>query len=283
MIDTHCHIHFRAFDADMQEVINRTLEKGVKMITIGTQTSTSKTGIEVAEANEGVWCTVGLHPSHTHRQTLHVDENESIETRAEEFDKDYYRELIASSSKVVAIGEVGLDYFRLPELGAEDVIVSQKVNVNHALELANELDLPVVLHVRDAHDDMQEILEQFTSSGRLKRRGVVHCFTGTLREAVAYHDLGFYTSFTGIVTFKDKKNPSDITPLMAVAKDLPLEWMILETDAPYLAPSPHRGERCEPWMVMSVAEKIAELKEVDVGEVERITDENAKKLFNIEF
>ena len=281
MTDSHCHIHFQSYKEDMEEVIARTQTRGVRMITIGTQTSTSKYGIEVAEAHENMWCSVGLHPSHVHRQTIHEDDQEAFNTRAESFDKDYYRELIKSSSKVVAIGEVGLDFFRLPDIGKEDVMETQLINVHHALELANETDMPVILHVRDAHAEMVEVLKQYTESGRLERRGVVHCFTGTIEEARAYHDIGFYTSFTGIMTFRDKKDPEKLTPLMEVARDVPLEWMLVETDAPYLTPEPNRGKRNEPWMVIHVAEKIAKLKGVTVEEVERITDENANKLFKL--
>lgn len=281
----------------MEDVIARTHEKGVGMITIGTQTSTSKEAIEVAEKYDGLWCTVGLHPSHTHPHTLHTDQNEAIKTRAEEFDKEYYRELVESSDKVVAIGEVGLDYYRLeksvkqhPGLDyaldytdeAKEVIEQQKQELWKALELATEVDLPLVLHVRDAHADMLAMIQYAQAKGMINKGAVIHCFTGTTEEAHAYHDLGIYTSFTGIITFKDKKNPEAITPLMQTVKDLPLEWMMIETDAPYLAPHPHRGQQNEPWMVTFVAEKIAELKGLDVAEVDKITTENAKRFFSID-
>lgn len=265
----------------MEEVIKRTQEKGVGMITIGTQTSTSKEAIEVAEKYDGLWCTVGLHPSHTHVHTLHTDQNEAIKTRAEEFDKDFYRGLIESSTKVVAIGEVGLDYYRLPDEGAYDVIAKQKEELWKAIELATETNLPLVLHIRDAHADMVEIIKQAQAKSMMGKGAVIHCFTGTTEEARAYHDLGIYTSFTGIITFKDKKDPGAVTPLMQTVKDLPLDWVMIETDAPYLAPHPHRGRQNEPWMVEFVAAKIAELKGINVAEVDKITTENAKQFFAI--
>lgn len=281
MIDTHCHVHFRAYKDNMEDVIKRTQEKGVGMITIGTQTSTSKEAIEVSERYDGLWCTVGLHPSHTHQHTLHTDQNEAIKTRAEEFDKDYYRKLVASSDKVVAIGEVGLDYYRLPDEGADEVMAKQKEELWKAIELATEVELPLVLHIRDAHADMVQIIKQAQSKDMMGKGAVVHCFTGTTEEARAYHALGIYTSFTGIVTFRDKKDPEKVTTLMQTVKDLPLEWMMVETDAPYLTPHPYRGKQNEPWMVQYVAEKIAELKGVSLEEVDEMTTQNAKKLFGI--
>ncbi|KKW35103.1 MAG: Mg-dependent DNase [Candidatus Giovannonibacteria bacterium GW2011_GWA2_53_7] len=169
------------------------------------------------------------------------------------FDREAYRALATSSKKVVAIGEVGLDYYRLPSDEADTVVAAQKEHLGHALDLADELNLPVVLHVRDAHASMMAMLGAYRGVGRLARRGVVHCFTGTVDEARAYHALGFLTSFTGIVTFVDRKHPDELTELMKTVQALPLEMMLVETDAPYLAPQAHRGKRNEPWMVTLVA------------------------------
>ena len=267
----------------MDAVIKRTLDEGIRMITVGTQLETSKKAIEIAEKYEGMWATVGVHPSHTHAHTLHVDESEAVKAQEEMIDHDVYLDLVNSSKKVVAIGEVGLDYYRLPdnEVEAQKVKDRQVEVARAALDLADATGKPIVLHVRDAHSHMQELLKEYIDAGKLAGRGVVHCFTGTLDEARGYHALGILTSFTGIVTFPDKKNPDAITPLQQVAKDVPLEMMMVETDAPYLAPVPHRGKRCEPWMVKHVAQKIADLKGIDVSEVERITDENAARLFGL--
>ena len=280
MTDTHCHIHFRAYRDDLEAVITRNQEKGVRMVTIGTNVATSREAVAAAE-RFGIWCTVGLHPSHTSEHTLHVDEDEAIQLGVEFFDADVYRTLVHSSKRVVGIGEVGLDFFRLPddEQARREVVRAQTMAVEAALELANEEQLPVVLHVRDAHAPMQDILRRFTEGGKLSRRGVVHCFTGTLDEARAYHALGFFTSLTGIITFPDRKNPARRSPIQEMVARLPLEWTMVETDAPYLTPHPHRKERNEPWMVKFVAQKIAELQSISVEEVERITDENAERLF----
>ncbi len=295
MIDTHCHVHFNAYRDDMDDVILRTLQKGVFMITVGTQTTTSANGLKVAEKYDGVWATVGLHPNHLCEQEF-VDEQElgegekvKIKTRCEMFDHDYYLDL-ARHPKCVAIGECGLDYYRLPEhFDRNELIAKQKETVRQHFDLASEVGLPVVIHCRDgsptlttsAHTDQLQIIREFVEAGKLQRRGVVHCFTGTLEEANAYVELGFLISFTGVITFPPRKSDGPISPLQQVVRDLPLEHIMIETDSPYLTPVPNRGKRNEPWMVEYVAQKISELKKVSVEEVARVTTENAKRLFGI--
>ncbi|MEK7105694.1 MAG: TatD family hydrolase [Patescibacteria group bacterium] len=280
MIDTHCHVHFRAYKDDMDEVIKRSLEKGVRMVTVGTQSTTSKNGIEVAEKYDGVYTTIGLHPNHTCEQHFE-DELEEIKTRCESFDVEYYREL-GKHPKVVAIGECGLDYYRIPEeVDRAALIVKQKEELRKQLSLADELNLPVVIHCRDAHTDQVAMLKEFIDAGKLSRRGVIHCFTGTIEEARAYHAIGFLTSFTGIITFPPRKSEGKISSLQQVVRDCPLEMMMLETDAPYLTPEPFRGKRNEPWYVQFVAAKVAALKNISVEEVDKVTTTNAEKLFGL--
>lgn len=298
LIDTHCHVHFNAYKHDMDEVIERTLSKGVFMITVGTQSTTSANGLAVAQKHDGMWATVGLHPNHLCEQEfLDTQESEEskesevsedveifvskIKTRCETFDHAYYLGL-ARHPKCVAIGECGLDYYRLPSnVDREEVIAKQKATVRAHFDLADEVGLPVVIHCRDAHADQLAIVREYVSAGKLQRRGVVHCFTGTLEEAQAYIELGLLISFTGVITFPPRKTDGLISPLQKVVRDLPLEYMMIETDAPYLTPIPHRGERNEPWMVEFVAQKISELKHISVEEVSRVTTENAKRLFAI--
>ena len=284
-IDSHCHVHFQAYKDDMDEGVKRSLEAGVGMITVGTQSTTSKNGLELAEKYDGVWCTIGLHPNHLHVQDF-VDEDElpgslNIKTRSERFDLDYYREL-AKHPKVVAIGELGLDYYRVPPgVDIDQLKTDQKAQAREQLQFASEVDKPVVIHCRDgstplttsAHADQIELLREEIERGGLQRRGVIHCFTGTIDEARAYVELGFYISFTGIVTFG--KN------VMAVAREIPLESILIETDAPYLTPAPHRGKRNEPQFVEFIAGKVADLKGVSIDEVARQTTENAVKLFQL--
>ena len=282
LIDSHCHVHFNAYREDMDEVIKRTLEKGVFMITVGTQKDTSAAGLKVAEQYEGVWATVGLHPNHTVEQEF-WDNDElppeeqatpKIKTRAETFDMDVYRPL-AQHPKCVAIGEFGLDFYRIPE-GADrsEVVRRQEETVRAQFDLATEVNKPVVIHCRDAYPQQAKMIEEAIGEGKLGRRGVIHCFTGTVQEAQAFLDLGFFISFSGIVTFA--KN------LQEVAKIIPLDRLLVETDSPYLTPAPDRGKRNEPWRVEYVAQKIAELKGVSYEEVVKQTFENTKKVFNLD-
>jgi TatD DNase family protein len=281
LIDTHCHVQFHSYKNDVDEVIKRTLEKGVFMITVGTQSDTSKSGLKIAERYDGLWGTVGLHPYHLHEQKF-ADENEIVHTRTEKFDYDLYKKL-AQHSKCIAIGEFGLDYFHMPEnVSREEVIKEQKETVRAQFNLATEMNLPIIIHCRDAYEEQLEIVEEYVNSGKLKRRGVVHCFGGTQEIAEKFIALGFYISFTGILTFPPRKkemSEDGLSPIQQIAKNIPLENLLIETDAPYLTPVPHRGERNEPWMVKFVAEKIAELKQISVEEVDKVTTENTKRLF----
>jgi len=275
--DSHTHIHFKAFENDMEEGIRRAQEAGVLMVTVGTQIDTSRHGLEVAETHEGVWATVGLHPNHTTEQEF-VDEHEEdaiakVKTRTEVFDKEAYRPL-ALHPKCVGIGECGLDYYRIPEnLERNAVIETQKEMVRRQFELATEVGKPVVIHCRDAYEDQAVMIENAIDAGQLGARGVIHCFTGTLPEAERFVELGFVISFSGIVTFSKT--------LAQVAKALPLEKILIETDAPYLAPAPMRGRRNEPAFVKYTAEFLAELKGVDLEAIAEITTSNAKQVFKL--
>ena len=281
LIDSHCHVHFNAYKEDMREVIKRTLDHGVFMITVGTQKDTSAHGLEVAQRYDGMWATVGLHPNHTVEQEFWDNDELSpeeqatpkIKTRAEHFDMDYYREL-AKHPKCVGIGEFGLDYYRIPEgVDREEVIRRQEETVRAQFDLASEMNKPVVIHCRDAYPQQAVMIREAIEAGKLARRGVIHCFTGTLEEAQTFIELGFYISFSGILTFA--KN------LQEVASVLPLERLLVETDAPYLTPAPDRGKRNEPWRVEVVAQKLAELKGVTVEEVASQTLKNTKTIFQL--
>ncbi|MDP2631426.1 MAG: TatD family hydrolase [Candidatus Uhrbacteria bacterium] len=281
LIDTHTHAHFQAYSKDMDEVVNRALDEGTAMITVGTQSTTSRKGIELAERYDGVWATIGLHPSHLHKQEF-FDDNElppekrvtgKIKTRAEWFDADEYRKL-AEHPKVVAIGEFGLDYFRLPpNVDREQMIADQKTSVEAQLRFATEVNKPVIIHSRDAHEDQFEILKKALDRGDIPELGVIHCFTGSAEDAARYKAIGFLVSIGGIVTFSKG--------LQATVKDIPLEQIMLETDAPYLSPEPKRGKRNEPSYVKYVAEKIAEIKGVSFEEVAETTTNNAMNLFKL--
>ena len=277
MIDTHCHLNFKAFKDDADEVIKRAHDAGVtRIINVGSQWDTSARGVSMAEEREGLYAAIALHPIHLYEQE--VDEEEThFTTRAEVFDYDKYKKLALESKKVVAIGECGLDYYHFPKgENIEEVKKKQADSFQQHIDLATELNLPLIIHCREAYDDLFQILNEAVKAGKLPGRGVNHCFLGTREQAKKFLNLGFYLSFTGIITFKNAS-----PELLEVVKETPLDKIMVETDAPYLAPHPYRGKRNEPAYVVEVANKIAELKEVDFKIVLDMTTKNAEYLFTI--
>ncbi len=279
IIDTHSHLNFKAYDADREEVIKRTQEAGVVCIDVGTKYETSKQAIELAENNEGIYAAIGLHPIHikTDLMKLHMDLDEGdFAPLGEVFDAKKYREL-AKSNRVVAIGEVGLDYYYKPKgtTKKEEFKENQRKIFIQQLELAQELSLPVIVHCRMAHSDALQILAQH------KVAGTIHCFTGTWEEAESYLNLGFHIGINGII-FK-----FDIDEII---KKISLDKIVVETDCPYLTPLPaialakegtDNYVRNEPIFVKYVIQKIADLKGLSFDEVASATTANAKKLFKI--
>ena len=270
-IDTHSHLNFKAYDADREEVINRTQKEGVVCIDVGTKYETSKNAIELAEKNEGIYAAIGMHPIHikTDLMKLRMDNDEgAFEPLGEEYIKERYKEL-AKSKKVVAIGEIGLDYYYKPKTNTrlEQFKELQKEVFIEQLDLAKELDLPVIVHVRMAHADVLEIL------AKRQNKGVVHCFTGNWEEAQKYLDLGFYLGINGIIFKFD---------IDEVIKKAPLDKILVETDCPYLTPPVEgKDKRNEPTFVKHVAQKIADLRGISFEEVASATTANAKKLFKV--
>lgn len=290
-IDSHCHIQFKSFADDYKDVIARSIEKGCMMNTIGTQMDTSKRAVELAEESDAIYATVGLHPIQSKRVGV-TEEYTSFVARGEDFDTDYYRSLIESSNKVIAVGETGLDAYHVPkDEKLEDVFDHQWSLFLKHYTLANEFDLPLVLHVRDAHDEMIKRLKNEIKNKDGKNdlnlnnqsphfRGVVHCFTGNWEQAQAYLDLGFYLGFTGVVTFPPKKTkPEEQEALLEVVDKVPLDRILVETDAPFLAPQAYRGQRSEPWMTEEVIKFIADRWGIDVDAFREQTVANTKKLF----
>jgi len=252
LIDTHAHLNFSAYKDDSNEVIKRCQDNNIWVINVGSQYSTSERAVEIAERyQEGMYAAVGLHPIH------------ALE---EEFEYEKYKKL-AQSPKILAIGEIGLDYKLEYVLSKE----KQKTVFFRQLDLAKELNLPVIFHCRMAHDDLIEILESKITNNKLGLRGVIHCFTGNWEQAKKYLDMGLYLGFNGIVFRMD---------LDEVIEKTPLEQMVVETDCPYLTPKPMEG-RNEPLYVKYVIEKIAKIKNLNQEEIAKITTENAKKLFKI--
>ena len=257
IFDSHCHPQMVQYDKDREEMIARAKGSGVSMICVGTDLETSKMAIELAQKHEGMWATVGLHP------------NDNLN---EKFEPDLYEELL-KMSKVVAMGEIGLDYYRTTDLKDQQI---QKERFEQQLQLAEKLKLPVILHSRDAgkgstgkvHEDMISVLKNNFSG-----IGVAHSFTGSMEDAKKYLELGFYLGFNGILTFARQYDE--------IVREVPLDRILLETDAPYLTPEPHRGKRNEPEYVIEVAKKIAELKNEPIEKVIEQTTNNCRKLFNL--
>lgn len=282
IFDSHCHIQFNAYKDDVEVVLKKCLAKDVLMIVVGSQCSTSQRAVEYAEKYPGkIWAAVGIHPLHLTTQEVNEEEVKFI-TREERFNHDFYWKL-ARHPQVTAIGETGLEYFHKPEgMAWAEFKKRQSENFIAHCQLADELNLPIIVHCREAHDDQIKMIKEILAQGRLKKRGVVHCFTGNWPTAEQYLRMGFYIGFTGIITFPTKKNnPQPTLDLLEAVEKTPLDRILIETDAPYLAPQAYRGQRCEPWMVEEVAKKIAEIKGLTAEETARQTAENTQKLFGL--
>ena len=278
-IDTHAHVNFRAFREDADEVIKRALENDTWMILVGSEYRTSRRAIDYANKYEkGVYAAIGIHPIHLH-ETEAEEEGEEINTTGEEFNYDIYEKL-ATFEKVVAIGEVGLDYFHLPKTGDISAIKEKQKEVFLSqVALGRKKNLPVIIHCRDAHNDMLTVLKDFKRKNRElfpadgRPWGVMHCFYGSEDLAWQYFNLGLIVSFTGLVTFSDKAD--------AIIRKVPLHKFMVETDCPFMAPEPFRGKRNEPLLVKYVAARIAEAKGLTLEKIAEVTTRNARELFGI--
>lgn len=268
--DAHTHIHFRGYGGGQENVFLRAKATGVKMIAVGTQYSTSLEALKFAESHAGdVWATVGFHPSHFLEDWYH-DKNEQENSEREKFDISKLRKM-AINSKVVAIGECGLDYFR--QHSAEDE-KNQKDGFLAQIELAKEVKKPLMIHCRAAFGDLISILSDMRSSlSDLPYPGAVHFFTGTKEDAQELLDLGFVFTFGGVITFSRDYDE--------VIKYIPTDKILSETDAPYVAPAPYRGKQNEPAYVVAVVKRLAEIKGIDLVKAASIFSENAKRVFGI--
>ncbi|MBI4406931.1 MAG: TatD family hydrolase [Candidatus Kerfeldbacteria bacterium] len=278
-VDTHTHVNFQPFLDDYRAVIQRATDQGILVTNVGTQWESSQRSVQIADELQGlVYATVGLHPLHlfkdiTEEQTF-GGITQTIKARAETFDPKRYQQLAQSSPRVVAIGECGLDYYHTDGLASEQ----QRVLRQH-IELGIQLDLPLIIHCRDAGIHTDDTVQAFDDLAALlsdykgKVRGTIHCYTGTPKYIERFLKLGFYIGFTGIVTFTSAK------AVRASVQAVPLERLLLETDAPYLAPVPHRGQRNEPAYVQYVAQEVAQLKQIPLEQVAKQTTANAVELF----
>lgn len=249
LVDTHCHLDNEKFDEDRLEVIERIKENLEFCVNIGYDLASSKKSLELAKEYDFIYAVIGVHP---------ID----IAEYSEEVEKEL--EILGKNPKVVAIGEIGLDYHWMTE--PKEI---QQGRFKRQLELAERLNKPVVIHTRDAMEDTVNILKEYPNI-----TGVIHCYPGSLETAKQLVDR-FYLGIGGTLTFKNSKKAVE------VVKDIPLDRIVIETDCPYLTPEPFRGKRNEPIYVEYVAKKIAEIKEISVEDVTKVTTENAKKLYRI--
>ena len=251
-IDSHAHLEMKAFDRDRDKVIARAKEAGVDyIVTVGTTLNDCKKAISIANRYESVYAVIGIHPH----------EVKNIDDLTYESLKD-----LANADKVVAYGEIGLDFFR--NLSPRDVQIKR---FGEQLELAGEIGLPVVIHDREAHRETLNILKEWKGN----RRGIIHCFSGDYEMAKKCLDMGFYISIPGTITFQKSEK------LQEVVKNVPIDSILLETDSPYLAPHPRRGRRNEPANVIFTARRVAEIKGLPLEEVGKITSQNTKNIFGI--
>ena len=254
LIDSHAHIYGREFHDDFAEMLDRAKQAGVSHIVVpGGDLESSREACDLATGYDPIYAAIGVHPHDAMRVT----------------DKCFtiFREMAAANPKVVAIGEIGLDFFRDRSPRSDQERVFRRF-----IRLARELSLPVIIHDREAHERIMKIMREEKAA---ETGGVLHCFSGDLDMARECVDMGFYISIPGTVTFAANE------PLREVVRGIKIENLLLETDAPYLAPVPHRGKRNEPAYVRLVAEKVAELKGLSLADVGRITSLNARRLFRI--
>lgn len=254
-IDIHCHLNSEEYDIDREEVIKRAQEKEVGMIVVGTDLESSRKAVKIAEKNEGIWASIGLHP---------------MEGVREKFDHNEYKKL-AEHPKVVGIGECGFDYYRN---NLESKALQREI-FEKQIAIANEVKKPLILHVRNglqaeqnAYKDAIEVIKKHS-----KVHGDVHFFAGNLQEARQFLDLGFRLSFTGVITFARDYDE--------IIKNIPLNMIMAETDAPFVPPIPYRGERNEPSYVIEVANAIASIRGESSEKVLPHLIDNARKLFSI--
>lgn len=262
MIDTHCHLNFAKFENDFNTVIKRATDAGVEIIiNAGTSIESSKKAVELAQKYENLYAIVGIHPHH-----------------ADKLEKGWENEIdkLAKQPKVLAIGEVGIDYFSYKSNDIVDPKLQKEVFIKQ-IEIAHDNNLPLQIHGRHAAEDIIETLTSYKNL-LLDKPGMFHCFAGDKDYLKNTLDLGFYIGFDGNITYEGLA-PGENTVLSDLVMQVPLDRLVIETDAPYLTPEPHRGSRNEPSYAIITADSIAKIKDVSFDEVNNVTTENAHKIF----
>ncbi|MBQ6753317.1 MAG: TatD family hydrolase [Clostridia bacterium] len=252
IFDTHAHYDDEAFNEDREVLLGLLPKEGVShVMTCGTNLVTSYRSLQLAKKYDYIYCALGFHPEEAHEER--------------KGDLDTIVELLKTEEKAKAVGEIGLDYY-WEENAPRDVQIDL---FRRQIEIAKELDLPVIVHDREAHEDTFNILSE------MRPKGVLHCYSGSKEQALQYTEMGFYIGLGGVVTFKNARKAVE------VAEAIPLDKLLLETDCPYMAPVPHRGERNDSRLISLVAEKIGEIRGMDPQEILDITNSNAEEFFGI--
>lgn len=272
MIDVHCHLNLHAFDNDFDEIIKKANSDGVKtIINVGTSIPSSRKAVKLAHEYENLFAIVGIHPHHADKLDKEFEG---------ELPKNWYEDLknLATQKKVVAIGEIGLDYYSYKSNGIVDKKLQEEAFVKQ-IELAHDLKLPLQIHNRHAGEDIIDILEAHKKD-LLNIPGMFHCFAGTEKVLKKALDLGFYIGFDGNITYKGLA-PGETVALSDLARQTPLDRIVTETDSPFLTPIPHRGSRNTPSYVIIVGTYLAKLKGISFEKMAEISSQNAKTLFNL--
>lgn len=258
-IDIHCHLDFPDYAPDHTDVLNRMAEQHVRAITIGTDVKSSEEAVRLAQEHEHVYACIGVHPVDT------------VDKMRGGFDTESFEKLIRNP-KVVAVGECGLDWFRMKTI--EEAERTRQVDLfTQHIEFALAHDKPLMLHCRDSYDDVLEILEKYKTEAGAKLRGNAHFFAGNIAQAKRFIELGFTLSFTGVITFTHDYDE--------VIQFAPIDMIMSETDAPFVAPHPYRGKRNEPVFVIEVVKRLAELKGVSVEDMALQVEKTATRVFGV--
>lgn len=254
LIDTHAHLQFEAYDKDRDEVVERNTKKLDILINVGARIDSSEAGVALAQKVDNFYAAVGVHPHHV-----------------DEWEKNWIDQLetLTKKPKVVAIGEIGLDNYMYQGYPEPDLKKQTEILLPQ-IELARKLNLPILFHCRQAYDELFEIVKGYNNIV-----GLVHCFMGSVEQAKKFLGLGFYISFSGNITYKGNDHIRD------AAKVVPLDKILIETDAPYLPPEPHRGTRNEPYRVELTAKTLSAVKSVSLEKISDVTNKNAKGLLNL--
>ena len=275
IFDSHTHLNLAAFNQDLEQIIQKNNREGVFVINVGTCLETSEKAITIANQYKNNWATIGLHPSHTMPMKLDKKEITITDSKLdflapETFNKNF--ELLLQEPKVVAIGECGLDYTYLKDFSIEEQKLYKKMQKNEfrkQIQIAQKYQLPLNLHIRHLYEQALSILEE----EKFTAKAVFHFFTGSQNQAKAILNKNFLLGFSGVITYSSEMD--------LVIKETPLEKILIETDAPYVAPVPFRGQRNEPIYVKEIAKKIAQIKKLPLKEVIRVTFDNTLKFFDI--